>query len=70
MNSVERRIKYLDLYRRQLRRETDAMGYGQRISSEPIIDERLESARSASWQIIPAVLVTLGLVKNQLQASK
>ena len=69
MNSAERRMQYLDLFRQQLRRETEAMGYGQRISYQTE-SERHESARPASWQIIPAILATLGLVNKQIQPSR
>jgi hypothetical protein len=66
--STERQTQFLDLSRQQLRRETEAMGYGQQISYQPNHEPR-ENARSASWQIIPAVLVTLGLVNKQIQPS-
>jgi len=69
MNSAERRVQYLDLYRQQLLRETEAVDYGQRISYQTE-SERRESARPASWQIIPAILATLGLFNKQIQPSR
>ncbi len=68
MNKTERQMQFLDIYRQQLRRETEAMGYGQRISDQPNHGPR-ENARLTSRQIIPTVLVTLGLINKQIQPS-
>ena len=68
MNKTERQMQFLALYRQQLRRETEAMGYGQKIVYESNHEPR-ENPRSAAWQIIPAVLVTLGLFNKQVQPS-
>ena len=68
MNSAERRMQYLDLYRQELRRETEAMGYGLSVVYQPNSEGR-ESARPTSWQIIPALLATLSLVNKQIQPS-
>jgi hypothetical protein len=69
MNSAERRMQYLDLYRQQLRRETEAMGYGQKTSYQTKSESR-ESTRPASWQLIPAILAILGLFNKQIQPSR
>jgi hypothetical protein len=69
MNSKNRRMQYLDISRLQLRRETDAMGYGIRISSGSSIYESNIVVRPRSVQIIPDLLATLGLISKQIQPS-
>lgn len=68
MNKVERQMQFLDLYRKQLQRETEAMGYGRETTLEAN-NRPSEIARPASRQTIFAVLATLGLVKKQIQLS-
>ena len=69
MNKSENQMQFLNLYRQQLRRETQAMGYGQAVVHQPNNEER-ESIRLASRQIIPAVLAILGLFTRQIQPSR
>ena len=58
MNNSEKRQQYLEVYRQQLKREMDAMGYGQRRESTHNY-QRQARTRSTSYRAIPIVVFTL-----------
>jgi len=58
MENSEYRKRYLEIYRQQLRREMDAMGYGQPRESTPNF-ERQARTRSTSYGVIAAFALTL-----------
>ena len=58
MENSEKRQQYLEVYRQQLKREMDAMGYGQRRENTHIF-ERQARTRSTSYRAIAAFAFTL-----------
>lgn len=61
MDKSEKRKQYLEIYRRQLRRELDAMGYGQSRDHMHTV-ERQDRPGLPAWLAVAApVLATVGL---------
>ena len=66
MDKSERRSQYLALYRQQLKRDTDAMGYGQAQDHVLSPKHRNHSTLPSSLAIAALVLALLGLASAQL----
>ena len=64
MDYTERDKQYLRVYRHQLKRETDAMGYGKANGhkSNSVRQEPMSSAPSRKF--IPVVLTAMGLATS------
>ena len=60
MEKSESRKQYLDMYRRQLRRETDAMGYGQPRSDTHMIEHQAQTSRRSSRAIVDVAVAVPG----------
>ncbi|UCG23183.1 MAG: hypothetical protein JSW55_13605 [Chloroflexota bacterium] len=64
MDRSQRHRQYLEVYRRQLRRELDAMGYGQAPENARIVG-RQNRTGLPSWLVVTALIVaTLGLAST------
>jgi hypothetical protein len=66
MNKSERHMRYLEIYRQQLRRETDAMGYGQPNGYRPNLDRQSRTSPATSWALVAVALMVLGLASAQM----
>lgn len=66
MDSSERHMQYLEIYRQQLRRETTAMGYGQPNGYRPNFDRQSPTSPATSWTLVAVALMVLGLVSAQM----
>lgn len=62
MDNTERHMRYLETYRQQLRRETDAMGYGQPQGYRPNFESQTRAKSTPPWAITAIALMVLGLV--------
>jgi hypothetical protein len=65
MDYAERRKQYLRVYRQQLIRETDAMGYGKANGHEPNLERQRPISPASSRQFIPVALTTPELATSQ-----
>jgi hypothetical protein len=62
METLEQRQQYLEVYRQQLRREMDTMGYGQSREYTPNIEpniERQDRTTSTSYGVVAAFTFAL-----------
>jgi len=60
MEKSESRMQYLEMYRRQLRRETDAMGYGQPKGDTQLIERQAQTSRRSSRAIVDVAVAVPG----------
>lgn len=66
MDNSERHMRYLKIYRQQLRRETAAMGYGQPYGYQPDFDRQSRTSPATSWTLVAVALMVLGLASTYL----
>ncbi len=66
MSDIDNRLQFIKLYRKQLKNDLDAMGYGQR--QHYIADGQTEVANwpSTTLAIIAATFMALGFVAIQM----
>ena len=60
MENSEKRKQYLEVYRQQLRREIDAMGYGQPREYAPNLERQARTSSTSNWVIAAFAFAMLG----------
>lgn len=60
MDKSERQMRYLEVYRQQLRREMDAMGYGQPRGYAPNTERQARTRSTSYWMITALAFALLG----------
>ena len=65
MDKLDRQTQFLEVYRQQLRRELDEMGYGQPKGDVTIREPQSRRSLGSSLTIIAVALAVLGVISAQ-----
>jgi len=66
VTNLHSQANYLRIYRQQLKRELDAMGYGRTNAFSIKAERRIGAKTSSVWALAAVAMIALGLLAAQI----